>query len=125
MSFFIPEATLMIFFFYLIKKTAILLICHKNSLYFLSSLKKRNVIPTTIIIFSISLLSLGGLPPLGGFINKIVPLFIFSFKKRNLIIPFFLIGRLLSLFFYIRIVFKTRLTLFPQNRIKTLIFRKG
>lgn len=124
-AFFIPEVSYLLFLFYILKKTAILLICHKGSLYYLSSLRKSKVVPITAILFSIALLSLGGLPPLGGFIKKVIPLIVFSLNGKNFIIPFFLIGRLIRLFFYIRIVFKTRLTLFPQHRLKIVSSRTG
>nr|UDN41911.1 NADH dehydrogenase subunit 2 [Stichopus naso] len=114
-SFFLPNVSLLLFLFYIINNTVILLICNNNSLFSLSSLSKANIVPTNIILFSVALLSLGGLPPLGGFVNKIVPLAIFSFNSSNIIIPLFLGGSLLNLFFYLRIVYNTSLTLFPQN----------
>lgn len=123
-SFFLPKVSFLLFLFYIIKKTAILLICKNRSLFSLSSLRKARIIPTKIILFSLALLSLGGLPPLGGFIKKIVPLIIFSFKRRKIIVPLFLGGSLLNLFFYLRIVYKTSLTLFPQRRIILLSSRK-
>nr|AJF41586.1 NADH dehydrogenase subunit 2 [Apostichopus japonicus] len=124
-AFFIPEVSYLLFLFYILNNTAILLICHNGSLYYLSSLSKSNVIPITAILFSIALLSLGGLPPLGGFINKVIPLIVFSLNGNNFIIPFFLIGSLISLFFYIRIVFNTSLTLFPQHSLNIVSFRTG
>lgn len=124
-SFFLPKASLLIFIFYILNTRLIFFICHKRKLFSISSLKKTNILPITTILFSISLLSLGGLPPLGGFIKKLVPLTIFVFKKNLLIIPFFLGGRLLSLYFYLRIVFKTSLTLFPQKRLNIIKRRQN
>nr|YP_010118242.1 NADH dehydrogenase subunit 2 [Stichopus chloronotus]QQY85609.1 NADH dehydrogenase subunit 2 [Stichopus chloronotus]USH58733.1 NADH dehydrogenase subunit 2 [Stichopus chloronotus] len=124
-SFFLPETSIPLFLFYLLNNTAILLICNNSSLFSLSSLNKANIVPTNIVLFSIALLSLGGLPPLGGFINKIIPLVVFSFNSSNIIIPTFLAGSLLNLFFYLRIVYNTSLTLFPQNSIILLPLRSN
>nr|QOP62907.1 NADH dehydrogenase subunit 2 [Synallactes sp. Y30071] len=122
-AFFIPEISLLIFIFYILNNTTIFLICHNNGLFSLSSMSKSNINPTIMVLFSLSLLSLGGLPPLGGFLNKIIPLSVFTLNQNTLIIPFFLFGSLLSLYFYLRIVFNTSLTLFPQNSLNTLILR--
>nr|QXG82908.1 NADH dehydrogenase subunit 2 [Isostichopus badionotus] len=124
-SFFLPEASMILFLFYLINNTAILLICNSNSLFSLSSLAKTSLIPINTLLFSIALLSLGGLPPLGGFINKIIPLIIFSFNNSNLIIPMFLGGSLLNLFFYLRVVYNTSLTLFPQSSLTIISLRSN
>nr|YP_003856746.1 NADH dehydrogenase subunit 2 [Stichopus horrens]ADL59826.1 NADH dehydrogenase subunit 2 [Stichopus horrens] len=122
-SFFLPNVSFLLFLFYIVNNTAILLICNNSSLFSLSSLSKASIIPTNIVLFSLALLSLGGLPPLGGFINKVVPLIIFSFNSSNIIIPLFLGGSLLNLFFYLRIVYNTSLTLFPQSSIILLSSR--
>lgn len=122
--FFIPEAAFVIFLFYIIKKTMIFLICHKKNLFFISKLKKKNIIPSITILFSISLLSIGGLPPLGGFLKKLIPIIIFLKKNIIIIIPIFILGSLIRLYFYLRVVFKARLTLFPQHRIKILPYNK-
>nr|YP_009726153.1 NADH dehydrogenase subunit 2 [Holothuria pervicax]QHR85455.1 NADH dehydrogenase subunit 2 [Holothuria pervicax] len=103
-----------------INNTLIFCICNANSLYSLSSLSKINSNPTSAILFTMALLSLGGLPPLGGFINKLVPLSIFTLNNNLFIIPFFIIGSLISLYFYLRITFNTSLTLFPQNSLSLL-----
>nr|YP_010233773.1 NADH dehydrogenase subunit 2 [Thelenota ananas]QTA29873.1 NADH dehydrogenase subunit 2 [Thelenota ananas] len=122
-AFFLPEASIILFLFYIINNATIILICSNNSLFSLSTLNKTNLTPSIAVLFSIGLLSLGGLPPLGGFINKLIPLFIFVLNNSNLIIPFFLAGSLLSLFFYLRVVFNTSLTLFPQQSLNILTSR--
>nr|QQY85596.1 NADH dehydrogenase subunit 2 [Holothuria spinifera] len=121
--FFSIQAALLLFIFYLLNSVLIFCLCSTNNLYSLSSLSKINVNPTSTIIFSLGLLSLGGLPPLGGFINKLIPLTAFTLNNSFLIIPFFIAGSLTSLYFYLRVTFNTSLTLFPQNSISLLSSR--
>nr|YP_010191969.1 NADH dehydrogenase subunit 2 [Thyonella gemmata]QZM06638.1 NADH dehydrogenase subunit 2 [Thyonella gemmata] len=115
--FFSPEASLIIFLFYILNNTAIFLLCHNNNLLSLSNLNKSNIIPSTITLFSIFLLSLGGLPPLGGFINKLIPFTIFLNNINWIPLPLFIFGSLTSLYFYLRIIFNTSLILFPNNSL--------
>ena len=56
------------------------------------------------IIFSLTLLSLGGLPPLTGFIPKWMTIIILSDINWVLII-LILLGRLINLYFYLNLVF--------------------
>jgi len=119
--FFVPSISLTLFILYILTKTMIFLLCHKKKLYYLSKLRKTKIIPFTSSLFSITLLSLGGLPPLSGFINKLIPSIIFIKNLKGFIAPLFLFRSLISLYFYLRIVFKTRLILFPNKRIKILL----
>nr|YP_009739767.1 NADH dehydrogenase subunit 2 [Holothuria spinifera]QIC54366.1 NADH dehydrogenase subunit 2 [Holothuria spinifera] len=121
--FFSIETAILLFTFYILNNVLIFCICNTNNLYSLSSLSKINSNPTSAILFILALLSLGGLPPLGGFINKLVPLSIFTLNNSLFIIPFFIIGSLISLYFYLRITFNTSLTLFPQNSLSLLPIR--
>nr|QXQ00020.1 NADH dehydrogenase subunit 2 [Neocucumis proteus] len=118
--FFLPEASLILFLFYIINNTVIFLLCSNSNLFFLSNLNKINIIPTSALLFSINLLSLGGLPPLGGFNNKIIPLLIFLNNSNNILCLIFISGSLISLYFYLRIVFNSSLTLFPQHSINII-----
>nr|YP_009973271.1 NADH dehydrogenase subunit 2 [Pseudocolochirus violaceus]QNH92614.1 NADH dehydrogenase subunit 2 [Pseudocolochirus violaceus] len=119
--FFSQEIALLIFLFYILNNTAIFLICHNNNLYSLSNLNKTNTTPSTTILFSTLILSIGGLPPLGGFLNKLIPLNIFLNNINIIFILVFIFGSLTSLYFYLRIVFNTSLTLFPNNSLIILL----
>nr|YP_010296742.1 NADH dehydrogenase subunit 2 [Bohadschia argus]UMI33348.1 NADH dehydrogenase subunit 2 [Bohadschia argus] len=121
--FFSPEISLVIFLFYIINNVMIFCLCSSNNLSSLSSLSKISNTPTSLVLFSIALLSLGGLPPLGGFLNKLVPLSIFSINSSFFIIPFFILGSLISLYFYLRVTFNTSLTLFPQSSLSVISSR--
>nr|QXQ00033.1 NADH dehydrogenase subunit 2 [Phyrella fragilis] len=118
--FFLPEASLLLFIFYIINNIMIFLLCENNNLYFLSNLSKINISPISTILFCITILSLGGLPPLGGFLNKLIPLLIFSNNNNINISIIFIAGSLISLYFYLRLVFNTSLILFPQHSINII-----
>lgn len=72
----------------------------------------------TIIIIAV-LLSLGGLPPLAGFIPKWMIIQELT-KNESIILPTFIaITALLNLYFYMRLIYATSLTIFPTaNNIK-------
>nr|YP_009130408.1 NADH dehydrogenase subunit 2 [Anemina euscaphys]AJW76288.1 NADH dehydrogenase subunit 2 [Anemina euscaphys] len=64
--------------------------------------------PSKLFILAISLLSLGGLPPLVGFIMKLLVL---MFTKASIVIIFgLIIGALMSLFYYLSLTFSVLLS---------------
>lgn len=69
----------------------------------------------------LSVLSLGGLPPLFGFFIKFVSLRCLVKKRCFFLSGLLIVGSLLRLFFYLRIAFKRSLVLFPQHSL--VIFR--
>nr|AAQ09205.1 NADH dehydrogenase subunit 2 [Plica plica] len=71
--------------------------------------------PTTTMIMALTLLALGGLPPLSGFIPKW--LILEELINQNLILTAILLAMsaLLSLFFYLRLTYTTTLTLGPNQ----------
>lgn len=77
---------------------------------------KTPLIVTTILI---TLISLGGLPPLTGFIPKWIIIQELT-KNGNIIIPTIIaILALLNLFFYLRLIYSSSLTIFPTtNNLK-------
>nr|ASU92737.1 NADH dehydrogenase subunit 2 [Proechimys echinothrix] len=91
-----------------------------NNLTTLSLSHMWSTAPITIIIILLSLLSLGGLPPLTGFAPKWV-IIQELVKNNNIMIPTLMtMMALLSLYFYIRLTYSTTLTLFPTtNNTKT------
>nr|AIG23566.1 NADH dehydrogenase subunit 2 [Pseudochirops albertisii] len=70
--------------------------------------------PTTIIIF-LTLLSLGGLPPLTGFTPKWLVLQELITNNNMTIATLMAFSTLLNLFFYMRIIYITTLTMFPTS----------
>nr|AXZ78309.1 NADH dehydrogenase subunit 2 [Anolis carolinensis] len=71
--------------------------------------------PTLTIIMLLSLLSLGGLPPLTGFIPKWLIMEELILQNFNLLISMMAMSSLLSLYFYLRLTYTTALTLSPNT----------
>nr|AFT90768.1 NADH dehydrogenase subunit II [Anolis carolinensis]AFT90769.1 NADH dehydrogenase subunit II [Anolis carolinensis] len=71
--------------------------------------------PTLTIIMLLSLLSLGGLPPLTGFIPKWLIMEELILQNFNLLISMMAASSLLSLYFYLRLTYTTALTLSPNT----------
>nr|AIG23644.1 NADH dehydrogenase subunit 2 [Sminthopsis psammophila] len=70
--------------------------------------------PTTIIIL-LTLLSLGGLPPLTGFMPKWLILQELISNNNITIATIMALSALLNLFFYMRIIYASSLTMFPST----------
>nr|YP_010393890.1 NADH dehydrogenase subunit 2 [Coscinasterias acutispina]UPY85812.1 NADH dehydrogenase subunit 2 [Coscinasterias acutispina] len=112
------------FIIYSILSSTIFLINSEVSLYNLSSLGRLMYCNSAVgFILILVILSLGGLPPLTGFLNKFVALE--CLLSNSLFIPcvFLIIGSLLSLFFYLRIGFNSILCLFPQHSMMLFSWR--
>nr|AAV67534.1 NADH dehydrogenase subunit 2 [Anolis porcatus] len=71
--------------------------------------------PTLTIIMLLSLLSLGGLPPLTGFVPKWLIMEELILQDFNLLAIMMAMSSLLSLFFYLRLAYVTTLTLSPNT----------
>nr|AAP85419.1 NADH dehydrogenase subunit 2 [Anolis centralis] len=71
--------------------------------------------PTLTIIMMLSLLSLGGLPPLAGFLPKWLILEELIMQDFILLATMMALTSLLSLFFYLRLTYTTLLTLSPNT----------
>nr|ABP52285.1 NADH dehydrogenase subunit 2 [Anolis aliniger] len=71
--------------------------------------------PTLTIIMMLSLLSLGGLPPLTGFLPKWLILEELSTQKLIPLATIMAASALLSLFFYLRLAYTTTLTFSPNT----------
>nr|AAP85473.1 NADH dehydrogenase subunit 2 [Anolis monticola] len=71
--------------------------------------------PTLTIIMMLSLLSLGGLPPLTGFMPKWLILEELTTQNFTLLATIMAMSTLLSLFFYLRLTYTTTLTLSPNT----------
>nr|ALF06692.1 NADH dehydrogenase subunit 2 [Fukomys damarensis] len=74
-----------------------------------------NTMPVLTSAMMLILLSLGGLPPLTGFLPKLIVIQEMT-KNNNIILPTLMaMMALLNLFFYMRLVYSTTLTLFPSS----------
>nr|WNH20257.1 NADH dehydrogenase subunit 2 [Abantennarius coccineus] len=84
-----------------------------------TSMKSQMLLAMTLMV----LLSLGGLPPLSGFLIKLLT--IDELMKQGLIVPTLLIlpPALMSLYFYIRIAHATFFTMPPNNLTSKTVWR--
>nr|YP_010029186.1 NADH dehydrogenase subunit 2 [Thamnomys kempi]QOU10158.1 NADH dehydrogenase subunit 2 [Thamnomys kempi] len=80
--------------------------------------------PMILMITSLLLLSLGGLPPLTGFLPKWA--IITELIKNNCTITATLMAMmaLLNLFFYTRLIYSTSLTMFPTNNNSKMVLHQ-
>nr|P24996.1 RecName: Full=NADH-ubiquinone oxidoreductase chain 2; AltName: Full=NADH dehydrogenase subunit 2 [Pisaster ochraceus]CAA39122.1 NADH dehydrogenase subunit 2 [Pisaster ochraceus] len=112
------------FVVYIVLSSTVFLINNEGNLYNLSSLARlvycNNVMGNVLVLV---ILSLGGLPPLTGFLNKFIALE--CLLSNNLLVPcaILIVGSLLSLFFYLRISFNSVLCLFPQHSMMLFSWR--
>nr|YP_010443049.1 NADH dehydrogenase subunit 2 [Araeosoma owstoni]UTD49299.1 NADH dehydrogenase subunit 2 [Araeosoma owstoni] len=110
------NAALIMLILYLLINTTIFLL---SDLLNISTLGHLNItsqlhpISTSLLILTI--LSLGGLPPLTGFMIKLISLYFLITNNFLVLSSMLIIGSLLSLFFYLRIAFNTSLLLFPHH----------
>nr|YP_009161646.1 NADH dehydrogenase subunit 2 [Meriones meridianus]AKS10921.1 NADH dehydrogenase subunit 2 [Meriones meridianus] len=81
-----------------------------------------NKIPTVLLILPTTLLSLGGLPPLTGFLPKWV-IMTELLKNSGVILAMLMaMTALLNLFFYTRLIYSTTLTTFPTNNTSKMSY---
>nr|ADV36611.1 NADH dehydrogenase subunit 2 [Gracilinanus emiliae] len=66
------------------------------------------------VILTLTLLSLGGLPPLTGFMPKWLILKELTYYNNNFLATVLALSALLNLFFYMRIIYASSLTMFPS-----------
>nr|APT42085.1 NADH dehydrogenase subunit 2 [Salmacis bicolor rarispina] len=120
------QAAIIMLIIYLLINTAIFLIL---DLLTISSLGHLNNIaqlsPISIIIITLLILSLGGLPPLTGFMLKFTSLYFLISNNFIILSSLMVAGSLLSLFFYLRISFNVSLILFPQHIISLTTWRNS
>nr|QOE76430.1 NADH dehydrogenase subunit 2 [Stenocephalemys zimai] len=111
-----PSLTLLNLMIYIILTIPMFMMLKLNSSTTMNSISLLwNKTPTTLMMMSIILLSLGGLPPLTGFLPKWI--IITELLKNNCIILTTMMAMmaLLNLFFYMRLIYSISLTMFPTN----------
>nr|YP_009946517.1 NADH dehydrogenase subunit 2 [Stenocephalemys albocaudata]QOE76352.1 NADH dehydrogenase subunit 2 [Stenocephalemys albocaudata] len=111
-----PSLTLLNLMIYIILTIPMFMMLKLNSSTTMNSISLLwNKTPTTLMMMSIILLSLGGLPPLTGFLPKWI--IMTELLKNNCIILTTMMAMmaLLNLFFYMRLIYSISLTMFPTN----------
>nr|AAS91422.1 NADH dehydrogenase subunit 2 [Phyllops falcatus] len=109
-----PTMTLLILMIYIMMTlTMFMLLIITTTTTTLSLSHTWNKAPLITIIILTVLLSLGGLPPLAGFMPKWMIIQELT-KNESIILPTFMaITALLNLYFYMRLMYSTSLTMFP------------
>nr|YP_010926100.1 NADH dehydrogenase subunit 2 [Crossaster japonicus]WKF51890.1 NADH dehydrogenase subunit 2 [Crossaster japonicus] len=111
---------------YIFINSSVFLIANNMSLSSLSSISR---LPFYSFVggfgLVISILSLGGLPPLLGFLIKFISLHVLVSNGSFILCSILVIGSLLSLFYYLRIAFNSSLLLFPQHLLLLFSWRNG
>nr|APZ75697.1 NADH dehydrogenase subunit 2 [Castor canadensis] len=103
--------------------TMFTMINHNTNTSTLTLAHSWNVTPMITPMLLISLLSLGGLPPLTGFLPKWI--IIDELTKNDLILmpTTMAMMALLNLYFYVRLIYSTTLTLFPTTSTTKMKWR--
>nr|YP_010029017.1 NADH dehydrogenase subunit 2 [Lemniscomys barbarus]QOU09834.1 NADH dehydrogenase subunit 2 [Lemniscomys barbarus] len=117
-----PNLTLLNLIIYILLTIPMFMILMMNTSTTITSMSMTwNKTPMILIMTSLLLLSLGGLPPLTGFLPKWA--IISELLKNNSTIMATLMAMmaLLNLFFYTRLIYSTSLTMFPTNNNSKMI----
>nr|AXF46891.1 NADH dehydrogenase subunit 2 [Rucervus duvaucelii branderi] len=110
-----PTMTLLNLIIYIIMTSTMFSLFMANSTTTTLSLSHTwNKMPVMTVLILITLLSMGGLPPLSGFMPKWM--IIQEMQNDSLILPTLMaITALLNLYFYMRLTYSTALTMFPST----------
>nr|YP_007026200.1 NADH dehydrogenase subunit 2 [Neosalanx taihuensis]YP_009121434.1 NADH dehydrogenase subunit 2 [Neosalanx tangkahkeii]AFU89129.1 NADH dehydrogenase subunit 2 [Neosalanx taihuensis]AJF41793.1 NADH dehydrogenase subunit 2 [Neosalanx tangkahkeii] len=111
-----PYLTLLALTMYIVLTTATFLAMKMSTVYSFNTLATAwTKTPGLAALTSLTLLSLGGLPPLSGFMSKWLILRELTNQGLPLIASFAALTALLSLYFYLRICYAMALTAFPHT----------
>nr|YP_009917910.1 NADH dehydrogenase subunit 2 [Prionocidaris baculosa]QLM01945.1 NADH dehydrogenase subunit 2 [Prionocidaris baculosa] len=125
-SFYSTNVALIMLFIYLVINTSIFLLAEHLNIFTLGHLNITSYLsPNTPALVIITILSLGGLPPLTGFMIKFFSLSTLIGNSFIILSSLLILGSLLSLFFYLRIAFNTSLSLFPQHILSLSSWRNN
>nr|USQ66438.1 NADH dehydrogenase subunit 2 [Colomys lumumbai] len=111
-----PSLTLLNLTIYIILTIPMFMVLTMNTSTSINSISLLwNKTPTTLAMMSITLLSLGGLPPLTGFLPKWIIITELLKNDCTILTTMMAIMALLNLYFYTRLIYSTSLTMFPTN----------
>nr|YP_010925347.1 NADH dehydrogenase subunit 2 [Leptychaster arcticus]WKD83333.1 NADH dehydrogenase subunit 2 [Leptychaster arcticus] len=114
------------FLVYLMINSGVFLLGNEFKLHSLASFGRLlSCNPVSGVVVVLGVLSLGGLPPLFGFLIKFLALECLVNNNVFLISGVLVVGSLISLFFYLRIAFNSSLIFFPQHSLGVLVWREG
>nr|BAD67418.1 NADH dehydrogenase subunit 2 [Heliocidaris tuberculata] len=120
------NAAIIMLTIYLVINTAIFLLFDYLNVSTLGHLNTTSQLsPISVSLIILIILSLGGLPPLTGFMLKFTSLHYLIANNFIALSSIMIAGSLLSLFFYLRISFNTSMILFPQHIISITTWRNN
>lgn len=111
-----PSLTIINLIIYILLTLAIFSILHPHSFFSIKSTSLLwNKSPIILPLMSSILLSIGGLPPLTGFLPKWLIITELLKNNNQLLASIIAILALVNLFFYTRLIYSTSLTTFPST----------
>nr|YP_010390215.1 NADH dehydrogenase subunit 2 [Upeneus japonicus]UPV69471.1 NADH dehydrogenase subunit 2 [Upeneus japonicus]BAO84655.1 NADH dehydrogenase subunit 2 [Upeneus japonicus] len=108
---------------YLVMTAAAYFIFNVNKTYTLYSLHRTPSNPATITVAILVLLSLGGLPPLTGFMTKWLIIQELTIQSHGALVTLLVFSALLSLYYYLRLSHALTLTMPPRHVMVTALWR--
>nr|QOQ50845.1 NADH dehydrogenase subunit 2 [Luidia maculata] len=118
------KVSLVMFLVYVIINTTVFLLSNEFRLSSLSMFGRLlNYNPVSGVLVILGVLSLGGLPPLFGFLIKFLALECLVCEGAYFLSFVLVLGSLISLFFYLRVGFNSSLIYFPQHSISVFVWR--
>ena len=119
-----PSLTLLALLTYIIITSSLFLLFKLNNTTSINALATSHTkIPILTLFAPLILLSLGGLPPLTGFIPKWLILHELTMQGIGTLATITAITSLLSLYFYLRLSYSITLTISPNNLLTSSIWR--
>nr|YP_009453833.1 NADH dehydrogenase subunit 2 [Berylmys berdmorei]ASP44907.1 NADH dehydrogenase subunit 2 [Berylmys berdmorei] len=117
-----PNLTLLNLMIYILLTTPMFITLMTNSATTINSFSLTwNKTPMMLTLASLILLSLGGLPPLTGFLPKWAIISELMKNNCSILSTLMAIMALLNLFFYTRLIYSMSLTMFPTNNNSKMI----
>jgi len=113
----------LLFILYVFVSTGLFLVFKSCRFFSLSMVGKFSGFPVFIGLLVCGILSLSGLPPFGGFLVKVVPIGLVIFRDSLVYLSLLIPGALLSLFFYLRLLFNVGFLIPPVSLGRLSIFR--
>nr|YP_008993052.1 NADH dehydrogenase subunit 2 [Cynoglossus quadrilineatus]AFB71235.1 NADH dehydrogenase subunit 2 [Cynoglossus quadrilineatus] len=121
---FLPELTMLTLTIYLIMTFSVFMMIAQNNSYTINKLPMLSTkLPMVSSLMPLTLLSLGGLPPLTGFMPKWLILQELSKQGLFTVATTIALGALLSLYFYLRLSYAASITMSPNNHLVTTTWR--
>nr|YP_010373772.1 NADH dehydrogenase subunit 2 [Malcus setosus]UPI55273.1 NADH dehydrogenase subunit 2 [Malcus setosus] len=101
---------------YTINTTMLCYFFHKNNIYFINQMPNKTVSLSNKFIYSTLLLSMGGMPPFLGFLPKWMAINTMLNNKMYLMMMILIFMSLITLFYYMRIIFPMMLNFNIMNK---------